>query len=873
MKLLTHQRIVLAFALALFALFLLGCKEETTTTADIIVEPDAIIPAISHPDVVFYSFGDIEITYGDIYREFKVNDGINQLLFMVDTVLLADYLDQVTETEITDKRNQLTYGLTDPEKIAELDAAKREEMEANYLQSMLFTGYHDGDVPLLKILIAKDKYATIAMKSDANSEKLWHVGPKTVAKYYAYNYDRTLASIKIKFTSETDAKEVMRGLNLVGRSGGLLYRYTGTRPISEIPSSGFDDTNTVLLEDDELIEAFIEMYNAVYGVYRNELDSSDSFSELCANPDLVVEYSTVAKANTALATQMFSVFSTYEEHLSGTATSVYYTNKPVKYYSSKDTSYYMFINLKRPEKADLADFAGTKAELEALIGADVYQEIETLLVKSNLADSSFTAERLVELRRERGFKIFDYFLGIDYKRIDAEYEPDEVGHATNLAAYDDTVITADAFFDFAMKQNAPINLLYAAQMPYLIKTHYADIYCYGDDVCDYDVATNTSMKMEKHRSDLLERKKAFLESSYAAYYTFEEYVYLGFRATSEDELLKTYYVKLALQPVAIYEEIMANDWKLLEEYLKDKVDEAYDNYFSLNVNHLLIYVDRNEDGSPDDYNEFVEGEADQERYADLITAFEEAILLYLNESDENTFQTLITAYNRAKRTDPVWGEFKNYGFYLMQENLSSSGSLTYAKSNNVYVSAFVEGMKEAYEAYRLETNITKTEYLHETFVETVFGLHLLNVTKGTNFTQPSAAFTMIYDDEQNPEYDPDMVNSDERLSLAQLKVYAQYRLFEMLFGTDTAMMEAMDVTMPKIPTTVKTALATFFKDLHDSVYVMGTLNTKIISILSEGEIVDQNHYYGDIDLESMQEALSALHDIYFEQVFPGYDPS
>ncbi|MFA5467353.1 MAG: hypothetical protein WC251_05830, partial [Candidatus Izemoplasmatales bacterium] len=398
MKVLLYKRALITMTLVLFALFLFGCKEETTTTATVI-EADAIIPAINHPDVVFYSDGEIDITYGDIYREFKINDGVNQLLIMVDSVLLSDYIELITETEITDKRNELTYGMTDPALIAELDVEEKAQLEENYEESLLLSGYGDDDEPFIKLLIAKDKYATAMMKAEDNSEESWYVGPSSVAEYYEAAYDNTIKAIKIKFTSESDAKEVMRSLNLVGRSGGLLYRYTGVKPIAEVPSSGFNDTNTVLLEDDELIEAFIEMYNAVYGVYRTPLDPLDSYEDLLQNPDLMIEYSTLKQASTSLANLMFTTFDTYSEYLAGTASSTYFTNNPVKYYSANDTSYYMLINLEKPVKTDVSAFAGTKTELESLIGQDVYQEIEELLIETNLSLSTFTTQRLIELRK------------------------------------------------------------------------------------------------------------------------------------------------------------------------------------------------------------------------------------------------------------------------------------------------------------------------------------------------------------------------------------------------------------------------------------------------------------------------------------------
>ena len=873
MKIFRSKPILIALSLFLLAGVLFGCKEQTTTTEDIIVETEAIIPQISHPDTVFFSGGGLSITYGDLYRDFKINDGINQLMMMVDALLLTEHLAAVTTPEIVDKRNLMTYGLSDADLIESLTAEDRAEREAKYQDSLFLAGYADDDEPYLRLLVAKDRYAKQAMLAEANASKSWFVGPSKVASHYTSNYDKTMKAIKIRFTSETDAKEVMRSLNLVGRSGGKLYRYIGDRPISEIPSSGFNDTNTVLLEGEELIEAFIEMYNAVYGGYRTPLAADASYEDLLANPDLVIEHAVQSLASTTLTTLMFTTFATYADFLESATTTAYYTNNPVKHYSANDTSYYMFLNLKRADKVDLSGFAGTRSDLETLIGADVYAQIEAELIATNLKTSQFVNNRLMELRKEQNFHIYDYYLGIDYLLMDYTYEPDEVGHETNLARIGETIITADEFFTYAMTRSAPLNLLYAAQMPYLIHNYYAGMYCRGEAICEYDLEANASPAMELHREALADLKAAYMQSSYVNYYSFEEYIYMAYGATSEAEMLELYYAKSALQPYAIFDFVQADSWKLLEEYLFAKVEEAYDKYFSLNVNHLLLFVDRNEDGTPDDYPTFVASQADAEAYAGLLEDFQAAIIAYMNESTANTFATLVAAYNRAKRTDATWGRFKDFGFFMITENLSASGSLTYANSKDVYATAFVDGMIAAYKEYNLPANIAKTKFLYETFVATGYGTHLMQVTKGTAFTIPTAAFTMTYDGTGQPNFTPGTENSETTLSLAQLKIHAEYRFLEMIFGTDADFLAEMEVTLPKIPENVKTAIQTFFGDVYDGLYVVGTLNAIIAEIMQSGAIVDSDSPYTELSTTMMQEALARLREIYFSQVFTGYEPS
>jgi hypothetical protein len=399
------------------------------------------------------------------------------------------------------------------------------------------------------------------------------------------------------------------------------------------------------------------------------------------------------------------------------------------------------------------------------------------------------------------------------------------------------------------------------------------MYCLGEPVCELDVLNNDSPKMTRHHQDLIERKASYQESDYVDVYTFEEYVYIGFGAVSEEELIKYYYVKSTLQPIEIFNMIKADDWKLLDEYLDQKVQEAYDNYFSLNVNHLLVYVDRDENAAPDDYQEFVASQADLLVYETFFADFEAAIINYLNESEENTFQTLITTYNRAKRTDPIWGEFKNFGFYLMTENLSANGSLTYANTDGAYEKAFVDGLIQCYQEYNLEENVDKAKFLYEEFIETVYGRHIIQVAKGTNFVMPSAEYSRSGNDTDDNLYHIDLVNTEIRLSLAQMKIYAEYRYFEMIYGNDEDLMDEMSVVMPRIPDSVKTALQTFFKDIYDSVYVIGTINSSIATTLLSGTIDNQNTYDFDLSALELTESLTELHDIYFSQVFPEYEPN
>ncbi|MBN2504708.1 MAG: hypothetical protein JXB20_05125, partial [Bacilli bacterium] len=227
MRLQTMKKTMLLMMTVMAGFSVVACKDNTTTvpTSDIITETNAVIPQLTNPDAVFYQSEDFSLTYGELYAEMKINDGLTQLLNMVDSQLLATEISAVTAEEIANKKNFLTYGTDDPDEIADISLENKADYEEFYEQNLVLAGYEDDEDDYLRLVVAKDNYALAAMKDAANSEETWFVGPSTIANYYSNTYREALSSLKIRFMSETEAKDVMKSLNLVG-SLGKLYRYT-----------------------------------------------------------------------------------------------------------------------------------------------------------------------------------------------------------------------------------------------------------------------------------------------------------------------------------------------------------------------------------------------------------------------------------------------------------------------------------------------------------------------------------------------------------------------------------------------------------------------------------------------------------------------
>ncbi len=867
MQLITKKTLVLL--LGFFVSFaVIGCNTDTTTTTTEAFTGET--PVLSNPDEVFYDGETFVITYGDIYEEFKINDGINRLLYMVDSSLLSSYLSAVTEEDIANKIKYLTYGTSDDDEIALLDPSDKQEYEEVYAENMNLLGYGDNEDAYVAMVVAKENYAIEQMDLADNIDETWYSGPTGVASYYESTYFEDLTSIKIRFYSETDAKNVLKDFNLVSIDGELRL-YTGTKPIDEVPSFSFDDTNTVVLSDDELLSYFIQMYNYVYS-YKTPINEDATASELITNEDLKVSYLDTQVASATLASFMFSTLGSYNAFTSEENTKIYYTYSPVKYYGSIDTSYYMILNVDNTEKVDVSDFDGDEAALVELIGQEVYDEIESRIIETNLTTSGFIAARVASLRTANDFVIYDYYLGIDYQAIDTTYVLNLEGDSTNVASFNGEFITADQLLTDAMNTNGGVYALYAAQMAVVMDAYFEEVYCTDETVaCEYDIASNTSAKIEDHRVTLTELKASFESSYYVYYYTFDEYIYLAYGAKSEEDMIAKYYVKSTLQPYLVFDEMQKDDWALLTGYLYDLVEDYYNNYFSLNVKHLLIYLDRNEDGAQDDYQAFLASLDDQTEYDNLLADFEEAIRNYMEASVSNTYTTLITEYTKATRTDAVWGVFKNYGFYIMTEDLSATSSLTYLSTLDTYEPGFVDGLIAAYEEYNLPENVESSFIIYSNLVETSYGVHMLYATKGSDFEKPTAAFEMTYDTEGNPLYSVGIENDSDMLSIDQLKLYAEYRFYEIVYGTDLGVEETYGFTYPVIPTSVMNALEAYFTDLQDSMYVVGYLNIIVSDKLQTGSFVNDYPIYCDLTEAELKARIAEVGDIYFAQLFSSFD--
>lgn len=187
---------------------------------------------------------------------------------MTDSMLLSDYITQVTQDQIDNKLLELTYGTSDPDEIADIKDKTKSDMETQFAQQMLLGGFKDHEDEYARLLVARELYA----KDKADEDE--QITDYIIGNAYLNNYFDDISAIKIRFTSEDDAKSVMQLFNLFTLSDSELREYNGY----------IYDNETILDPDDNIVEAYIPV-DAYYFTEDDDIAKADGtvMYELGAN--------------------------------------------------------------------------------------------------------------------------------------------------------------------------------------------------------------------------------------------------------------------------------------------------------------------------------------------------------------------------------------------------------------------------------------------------------------------------------------------------------------------------------------------------------------------------------------------------------------
>ena len=446
-----------------------------------------------------------------------------------------------------------------------------------------------------------------------------------------------------------------------------------------------DLNRDVALTTAQVKEAFVSIYNLLNPTAQVEISGSTIVGkgDVVYSPTLT--YDELTGINTSLRSHIYStlVSEASMEDPNDTTDGQPYSSR----FTQFGTPYYLVFKLNDGKAAEegvlIEDPEDAEKEIFASTATAIRNEMFDLLLESKLT-SAYISEVVNKLYEEIEVDIYDPVVRILYEQNYGYDGTEDNKSGDVVATVDGTDITVSDFYARLEKSygiNISLDLL---SNEYLLNSE------------KYSITEDDRDSYQTQFEDIISQFSAnnFASAGFPATMGREKFLLLAFGSRTNQEAINQIYVypELRDQYLKDYEAHYGED---VYENLSELAKLQYDNYKSMNVSHLLIYVDQNGDGNPDDPQDYLDSldalgqQAVLEGLVDLVEILYEKVGYY--STFANGFQTLAAEFNNSGRIlrgndvppvnpdDPkldiqpelTWARFRQLGFYLKFENLSS----------------------------------------------------------------------------------------------------------------------------------------------------------------------------------------------------------
>ncbi len=301
------------------------------------------------------------------------------------------------------------------------------------------------------------------------------------------------------------------------------------------------------------------------------------------------------------------------------------------------------------------------------------------LIESKLTDT-YVGDTVSKLYEDKELNIYDKVVRAFYEQSYGYEGSDKDKSGDVIASIDGKDITVDEFFE-RLEASYGINLsLDIASNKLLLKSD------------KYKIDQEDSDSFKTQFEDIISQFSAdnFATSGFPASMGREAFLLLAFGAKTNQEAINQLYVypELRQQYIDDLEAHYGTDDYTVYEKLADLAALQYNNYKSITVSHLLVYFDQDGDGSPDNPQEYLD-ELDTASKDQVLNGLVELVELVYDRvgnytGDAAGLTAIATEFNNSGRilrgsvTPPydyqieqLWAEYRQLGFYLKFENISS----------------------------------------------------------------------------------------------------------------------------------------------------------------------------------------------------------
>ena len=674
-----------------------------------LINNDPEVPKLQNPSATFAEVGDVRLTNEEVYTQLVDQFGVR----VMNNVLTRELLSNGTINYVQRAKNdpnfnideaveEAIYGVTKAKALETLSAGDIRRFEAQFQVVLGTNGFANIDEFKEELYIERARELYTLDLILTNNQ----LTGQDIARYYEDNYYNEVCALVIRYNSLPSAVEAMRDAGLEVEDNGSFI---------DIPF------------ELEVLQTYIALYNNAYNRNVSFIDGEFSGCE----PDMIYDYETVSEGNPALANLLFkelsasflidenagflSAFAPLRTIQRGQETSFFLVHKISGDERNNFRSYF-------PEMEDI-DYQAMMLEPANLI-EEPRELVEELIQKAATAraeDENEVQSKINQLFRENGLTVFDPFLRLS-TNANLFAVDENAGHPNIAFRYTlngaQVGVTADQFFT-ELQRYAPT--VVASMLNQRLSLNETEVY---SSVVTRALRDSSTAQVQAFRD-------SFIRGEYEQFgfspqqMSWPHFIYYAFNLRSELDL----YNELIIQEViAANFDRLASDPTNVDEIYNVMV-ERYNDYFSINLFHLLIHRDDNNDGELDPLlgNNWT---AEQLSIAD---AFANELRLRVEELAEQgditvaTLRTIVTDYNNAFRSqneeeEPSrWLPYKEAGFLLRVEDL-----------NVVTPGMMVEPFEdEARNMFNIMSRDVLRNLISANNVQTQFGFHVIYASNYT----------------------------------------------------------------------------------------------------------------------------------------------
>ncbi len=347
-------------------------------------------------------------------------------------------------------------------------------------------------------------------------------------------------------------------------------------------------------------------------------------------------------------------------------------------------------------------------ELDQTTKNALTNDIKVNLVQAN--SSSYVSTAFNEALEKNTIEIYDPSFEYHFRTSYTDYydlistKNENIGKDI-LFRFNDTLYKVEDFYTMASTRLGASIITEYFQQEYVLK--------YEDEFVTESTNKANTEELDKAIKTFNQNKN----QTYPKAIGLKTYLLNAYGYETKDDVIK-YYYKAASCLSSYKAKVMFDEWATDEHGISDDAmrilqkilqvgNKTYETLFELNVDHILINIDYNADGTPDDPEQFIsENNIDVNDFETEITKLAQAIYqeaIYEDYKDNDLYATLayiVKQYNKGEelRSQPgvTWDTFKQkYNFLLTAEQLAADSDITQDSVSN-FVTPFADYLKDMY---------------------------------------------------------------------------------------------------------------------------------------------------------------------------------